>query len=549
MLCRNPIIPGFAPDPSIVRIEDTFYLVNSSFHLFPGLPIFASKDLISWRHVGNAISRPTQLRLSQSGTKLNAPTSGKFGDKPPATGGLYAPTIRHHNGVTYIACTNVIYNSEKDLGDWVSGLDFQNFIISTPDICIGQWTDPIYFDFHGIDPDIFFDDDDRAYISGSCWEPSPSCCISCFEIEVSTGHKLTQDKVLWNGFTNFIPEGPHIYKRNGYYYLLIAEGGTHEGHCISIARAPSIWGPYESCSENPILPPAEAKDPSSFCYHNGHGDLVQDLNGDWWLACLGVRKDRAGRIVLGRETFLTAVYWPDKQIWPRIQHPIPQVLHRVLIDQDDASEGVAFSSALPCGDSTPSASSPKMDLVFIRDPDSSRCRVSEDARTISLLPLPTDLGQYTGQATSFIGRRVRRLQGDTMVDLIVSPTLERIEDAKLGLAYFKDEYRYARIMYEPGQQVIIFHMVNNSKCPPILMESSVKVNIPRITRIQFRIAHTEKLIHFLYRTNKLDYWNEWHSRGLVDTFDMTGNDFTGPLIGVFAIGNGEEWCTFENLDV
>ncbi|KAL4789335.1 glycosyl hydrolase [Aspergillus venezuelensis] len=465
---HNPIIPGFAPDPSIVRIHDTFYLVTSSFHLFPGLPIYASKDLLAWRHVGNAITRSSQLSLAQSATKLN-PGNERDGDtdKAPATGGLYAPTIRHHNGVTYIVCTNVIYTPEQDKGDWASGLRFDNFIISTRgEPGREEWSNPVPIDFHGIDPDLFFDDDGRAYISGSSWRPSPSCCIACFEIEVATGRKVTEEAVLWAGVTGVIPEGPHIYKRtgtdtDGHYYLLIAEGGTHAGHCVSIARAATIWGPYEACAQGPILPPADgAGDPSLFCQYNGHGDLVQDLSGAWWMVCLGVRRrDRAGRMVLGRETFLAAVDWAEGQVWPRIQHPVPRVLRRavgarinITGDAQEACEGDDYCSLRPAcpltlkGESAPSPLSPRTDLT----------------------------------------------ETSTGVDMM---------------------------------------NVTSSRNP----------------RIQFRIICTEMLLHFLYRVGDLDAWGDWQSRGLVDTLDMSGQDFTGPVIGVFAVGEGEEWCTFENV--
>ncbi|KAL3462520.1 glycosyl hydrolase [Aspergillus heterothallicus] len=555
MAYRNPIIPGFAPDPSIVRIRDTFYLVNSSFHLFPGLPIFASKDLIAWRHIGNAINRPTQLSLAHSGTKLNCGSGGggDSGDKAPATGGLYAPSIRHYNGMTYIVCTNVLYDPGKDSGDWISGIDFQNFIISTPDIGVGQWSDPVYFDFHGIDPDLFFDDDDdgRAYISGSSWVPKPSCCISCFEIDVATGRKMTREHVLWDGYMQIIPEGPHVYKRDGYYYLLIAEGGTHDGHCISIARAPSIWGPYESCSANPILQPTGGRtDSSSFCHYNGHGDLVQDVHGEWWLVCLGVRRDRAGRMVLGRETFLASVDWQAEQPWPRIQQPIPYKLQRTLILPSPGECDEDASSRPSLGrEMTPSPLSPKIDLVWIRDPDFSRCQVSQDSRVISLLPSRTDLGQCTAEPTAFVGRRVRRAKGLATVDLLLTQALTKTRETKTGLAYYKDEYRYARIMYDPRNQEMVFEVVNHAKDPPILITKRSKVSCGQSTRMQFRILYTEQLINFLCRVGDFDDGKGWVSHGLIDTLDMSGHDFTGPVVGVFATGGEEEWCTFDNVEI
>lgn len=548
MASQNPIISGFAPDPSIVRMNDTFYLVNSSFHLFPGLPIFASKDLVSWQHIGNAINRPTQLSLSKSGTKLN-PITGGSGDKAPATGGLYAPTIRAHRGIIYIVCTNVVYQPAKDNGDWVSGLQFDNFIISTSDIRLGEWSDPIYFDFHGIDPDLFFDDDGSAYISGSSWTPSPSCCISCFEIDIATGQKKTKEKVLWHGYTRIIPEGPHIYKRDGYYYLLIAEGGTHQGHCISISRAPNIWAPYESCSQNPILAPTLGLDSLLYCHYNGHGDLVRDSKGAWWLVCLGVRRDREGRMVLGRETFLAAVDWQKDQAWPRIQQPILRAQRYATTGINDKPEKIVCLSSTEPVQIAPSPFLLRKNLVWIRNPDFSRCQGSQDGKAISLLPSPTDLGQCTGESTSFVGKIVRHFKGISTVDLLVPPVFNDIQGLKVGLAYYKDEYRYSRILYEPGDQAIVFEIANHSKDPPIVMGTRKKLCYAHITKIQFRIVYTEQHLHFLYRVEEGDERDGWHSCGLVDTLDMTGEDFTGPVIGVFAIGEEETWCNFENVNL
>ncbi|KAL3473289.1 glycosyl hydrolase [Aspergillus californicus] len=554
MAHRNPIIPGFAPDPSVIRIENTFYLVNSSFHLYPGLPIFASRDLVSWRHIGNAIQRPTQLSLAQSATTLNPGPDGSR-EKAPATGGLYAPAIRHHQGKTYIVCTNVIYDAARDTGDWASGLSFQNFIVSTSDIGVGQWSDPVFFDFHGIDPDLFFDDNGLAYVAGSSWTPSPSCCIACFEIDIHTGRKLSKETVLWAGYSQVIPEGPHIYKRSGYYYLLIAEGGTHEGHCITIARATSIWGPYESSDANPILKPTVELDPAVYGQYNGHGDLVQDLHGSWWLVCLAVRRDRAGRMVLGRETFLTAVEWPESQIWPRIQQPIPRTIwgaRGTPSSEDGDADAFIIPPSRPV-EAMPSPLSPRMDLVWIRDPDLKRCRISVGDRMISLQPSRTDLGQCTGDATSFVGRRQRRLEGSATACL-VNPNsnlpLSESDDAlgdvvRVGLAYYKDEHRYARIMYEPRIKMVTFEEVNRAKDPPLSGEKKLAVDFTGTTKLYFRILYTEKLIHFLYQADD----RGWRSCGLIDTLQMTGHDFTGPVIGVFATGAGEDWYNFEEVDI
>lgn len=534
MTARNPIIPGFAPDPSIVRIDDTFYIVNSSFHLYPGLPIFASKDLIAWRHIGNAIHRLTQINLSSSGTLLS-PSPDASGESTPACGGLYAPTIRHYKGTTYIVCTNVIHNNH-------SRICFQNFIISTRDICEGQWSDPVWFDFYGIDPDLFFDDDGRAYITGSSWRTNPST-INCFEIDMQTGHRLSDEQVIWHGHSNIIPEGPHIYKRHSYYYLLDAEGGTHAGHCIAISRSQNIWGPYESCDQNPILKPTSDLDRFAYCHYNGHGDLVQDASGRWWLVCLGVRKDQAGRMVMGRETFLTPVEWPQDQAWPCIQQPISKILRWPGV-------GDIITPGPPPAEAIPSPFAPTLDLVWIRDPDLTRCQILADGKTISLLPSVGDLTECTGKATSFVGRRPRRIRGSATVTLSATSTTTD-EGVNIGLAYYKDEHRLARISYHTRTASVDFEVLNRAKSPRIskivALDISRDLSISSID-INFRIVYTEEIIHFQYRIGRSTVGG-WQSCGLIDTLDMTGDDFTGPVIGVFATGEGATWYRFEEVDI
>jgi len=162
------------------------------------------------------------------------------------TGGLYAPTIRHHNGTVYIVCTNVLHADS-----WTQD-QTENFIVSTTDIWSGQWSDAIPFSFQGIDPSIFFDSDGKSYIQGSA-APGPMTRIHLFEIDLRTGEKLSEEKEIWKGTGGEYPEGPHLYKKDEWYYVVISEGGTFEGHMITVARSRDIWGPYEAFERNPIL--------------------------------------------------------------------------------------------------------------------------------------------------------------------------------------------------------------------------------------------------------------------------------------------------------
>jgi beta-xylosidase len=162
------------------------------------------------------------------------------------TGGLYAPTIRYNNGTIYVVCTNILHAENSDKGV------AKNFIVSTTDIWSGVWSDPVYFEFDGIDPSIFFDDDGKSYMQGSA-SPGPMTKIHLFEIDLQTGKKLSEEKKIWDGTGGIYPEGPHMYKKDSWFYIMISEGGTCEGHMITVARSKNIWGPYEPFQQNPIL--------------------------------------------------------------------------------------------------------------------------------------------------------------------------------------------------------------------------------------------------------------------------------------------------------
>ncbi|RMJ14561.1 hypothetical protein CDV36_005750 [Fusarium kuroshium] len=540
---NNPIIPGFAPDPSVVRIDDTFYLINSSFHIFPGLPIFASKDLLSWKHIGNAINRPSQLSLSTATTRLHH-LDGPPSDVIVETGGLWAPTIRHHRGRTYVICTNVCHvDPELKPGQELhpsETVETKNFIIFTDDILSGNWSDPVYVDFWGIDPDLFFDDDGRVFIAGCLWsrdlkeEPT----IHGIEININTGEHLAPPRLMWTGSSKITPEGPHIYKRDGWYYLLIAEGGTFEGHQLSAARSRDLWGPYEDCPNNPVLAPSPGSSGYKYIQHNGHGDLVQDKQGNWWLVCLAVRKDQQGRFGMGRETFLTPVQWPTGDSWPIIQQPIE-----------------SFPAAGK-QDNIPDRSNPTVDLVYLRDPDLSAYQISDDAQQVTIRASSTDLSEPSA-AVSFLGRRQRSLNGGDTAVLIVDP-VKSSSSVIAGLAYFKDEHRYARVFYDFSDLSIYFEVKNAGRAKVI----SNRVQVVSLTEmgnptgafsIHFRLMYSESGLDFTYMIEGHGAGDtDLNSAGNIDILDLTDRDFTGPCVGVFATNNKGDAtyeCTFKDISI
>ncbi|MCL2571773.1 MAG: glycoside hydrolase family 43 protein [Defluviitaleaceae bacterium] len=286
MKYTNPIIPGFYPDPSICKKGDDYYLVTSSFEFFPGVPIFHSKDLVNWKQIGHCLTRKSQLDL----------------ENIPASKGIYAATIRYnpHDDLFYMVTTNV-----TKIG---------NFYVSAKDPA-GPWSEPVLVDQGGIDPSFYFEDDGTAHFISNARDRSVhKAGFLMGPINLQTGEFTSPPVPLWGGIGQNAPEAPHIYKRNGWYYQLIAEGGTELNHMVTIARSRELYGHYEPFPMNPILTHQNQK--GHLIQATGHADLIEDDQGRWWAVFLGYRQTHQYFHHLGRETFLAPVEWVDD--WPII---------------------------------------------------------------------------------------------------------------------------------------------------------------------------------------------------------------------------------------
>jgi xylan 1,4-beta-xylosidase len=280
MSFRNPILPGFFPDPSVCRVGDDYYLANSTFTYVPGVPISHSRNLVEWSQIGNALDRPSQLDLSATETWSSF--------------GVCAPTLRHHEGLFWL-----ITNISSTAG-------VPNFFVAASDPS-GPWSEPTFIDIFGIDPDLCWHDD-RCFVHFSSFD-----AISRVEIDERTGEILAGPEPVWKGTGLQFPEGPHLFFREGWWYLLIAEGGTERGHAVSIARSSSPTGPWEGCPSNPILSHRSTSHPVQ---NIGHADMVDAVDGSWWMVLHGVRVGGVtpGFHVMGRETCVVPVSWVDG--WP-----------------------------------------------------------------------------------------------------------------------------------------------------------------------------------------------------------------------------------------
>lgn len=537
MKVANPIIPGFAPDPTIVVVNGTYILVNSSFHVFPGLPIYSSTNLVDWELRGHALSRPSQLSLSNAFTKF---IPLPHGIPLIITGGLFAPTLRHFGNKFYLVCT---YAYEKADG----GHEFQNFLLSCQEDSIfseNGWSDAVPFQFPGIDPGLFFDETSgKAYVHGSYrtgppW--APDCSIRQFQIDVETGEALSECKFLWKGASGKNDaEGPHIYFKDGWYYLLTAESSTFEGHQINIARSSDIWGPYEGCPNNPILTAFEKDEDVRW---TGHGDLFQDGRGRWFCVHLGIRHDSTNpqRHPLGRETFLTSVNWPEGQ-WPEIaQTKLELELDLEDVPNEKQHDGTKIFNG-------------NVEDLHIRTPDLDNYAYSARDNTYSLCAQHSTLGSPTGTFT-FVGRRQRSLTGSasTKVDL-ETPVAEGLP--LIGLAIYKDSLRHAVIQISQLERTVSLVLVTIRDKKPETLELGLATFPSSTKAIELRIQAKVDNYEFIWRTGSTEKDNSWQKLGDVDPVLLSGYDMTGTLYGIFAIPDraatsvGKQWATFKDFHV
>ncbi|KAF7596056.1 hypothetical protein BBP40_003837 [Aspergillus hancockii] len=299
---HNPIIPGFNPDPSIIRVDHDYFLVTSSFEYFPAAPIYHSKDLIRWTLMGHALTRRSQIQIQT----------------PEPGGGVWATTLRYHKGIYYIiAASFERYRPQDDDRVWPRGFYVQTKNIWDSD----SWSDPVYFDQVGFDQDLFWDDDGTVYLSSTYRKlnRTPNANLKDFAIHIATidlpsGASTSEPKLIRESASG-VAEGSHIFKRGKYYYLFTAEGGTENGHCEWVSRSGTgPFGPWEVGPDNPLW----RNGANDEVQNTGHADLVEDAQGRWWAVLLGVRPVRRDgcweESVLGRETFLIPVEWKDD--WP-----------------------------------------------------------------------------------------------------------------------------------------------------------------------------------------------------------------------------------------
>ncbi len=407
----NPILPGFYPDPSICRVDDTYYLVNSSFEWFPGVPIHRSKDLVNWEQIGHVLDRPTQLAM-------------KDGMKPSR--GIWAPTIHYHDGLFYMVTT------AQDSGG--------NFYVTAKNPA-GPWSEPVWLkNAPGIDPSLFWDDDGSCWFTAAGWIEGGAKWpnenrIYLQQLDTTKGQLIGERYSLTSGHAANArwTEGPHIFKRNGKYILLVAEGGTGHHHAVTIHHADKITGPYIPDHANPVLTHRHLGQDAPIST-TGHADLVETQKGEWWSVMLGVRTRHRNNL-LGRETFLTPVAWEGQTL---VYNP---GIGRVL--ETDRRPNLPWTPvpALPARDEF---TSPTLGFQwnFLRTPFETWWSFEKQAGALTLQLRPQSVTKL--ENPSYIARRIQHFAFRAATRLSFSP--DTASECAGLVAMQNDRFHYRLIL-------------------------------------------------------------------------------------------------------
>ena len=512
---QNPIVPGFNPDPSICRVGDDYYMATSTFEYFPGVPIYHSKDLVNWQMIGHALHRPSQLNL----------------DGVECSGGIFAPTLRHHNGIFYMITTLV------GRGKGLPG----NFIVTATNPA-GPWSEPHWIeDAPGIDPSLLFDDDGRVYYSGNIsprnrmWDKHRNIWIQ--ELDIKTFQligdpvqvldgaeyykKNTLDGGIESGMNNY--EASHIYKKDGMYYLLIAHGGTSHNHAVSIWKSENIWGSYSVNPKNPILTHRDLASDFAFT-STGHADLVETPDGEWWMVYLA-KRPLAGSFNMGRETFMSPVDWRGD--WPVVNPKgyvgKGEVKHRLPNLKEVKTNGLPQRDEFDQKTLRP-------EWTFIRTPNTEWWSLTERLGMLRIKLRPEKIEELVNP--SFIGIRQQHYNFTTTLKMLFDPTAIGEE---AGYVIERDNSNYFKFTVARTSEGLVLQL---SK------KDGIDTNESRIGQVALKKGNIYLQISGTgtdYTFNYSEDGKKWKTLAEKESGRFLGVNsgrFTGTFIGMYASSNG-----------
>ncbi|KAK0623908.1 glycoside hydrolase family 43 protein [Immersiella caudata] len=503
---HNPVLSGWHSDPSCIQHEGTFYCVISTFITFPGLPIYASKDLLQWKLIGHVWTRESQL----PGYSWN--TNGQ-------QEGMFAATIRENKGIFYVICEYLGVSGKKP------GVLFR----TTNPYDETTWSNAVFFDAPKIDPDLFWDDDGKVYVA------THSVVIQEFDLATGrTGPAIN----IWNGTGGVWPEGPHIYKKDGWYYLMIAEGGTATDHAVTIARAKKVTGPYTGYERNPILTNRKTQE---FFQTVGHADLFQDTNGKWWGMCLATRSGpQYQSYPMGRETVLFPVTW-NKDEWP-ILAPVRGVMSGWALPAPSREvPGTGPWNVDPDVYDFKSGQPIPRNLIYWRIPRDGAVTATDSGLQLvlarnNLQGAPNGNQNGATRAISFIARRQTHSLFTYSVDLTFAPTANNQE---AGVTAFLTQQATIQLgVVQLNNQLTFRFATNGTNSSPTSKTQAVPtawVGKPIRLQIQMSSINTYTLSAMLASDTKTKIAI---GTGRGELLSGGSGSFVGTLVGVYATCNG-----------
>ncbi len=525
---QNPILSGFHPDPSLCRVDEDYYLVTSSFAYFPGLPVFHSRDLVHWEQIGYGIDREEQIDYSQSA----------FSE------GLWAPTIRWHDGVFYIINTLVQNGRESDR---------TNFVITARDPS-GPWSNPVVIDHaDGIDSSLFFEEGGRVWYCGNYISATPKfdghhgiylCELDPITMQFKGSRKIILDGNKIHGKWT---EAPHIFKKDGYYYLMIAEGGTFTNHSVMLFRSETVDGEYEICPHNPIVTHRHL--PLSYpIAATGHADFVQTQRGEWWMVLLAVRPYGGFQYNLGRETFLAPIAW-DEEGWPLLDTPdglVPSRCRR----PDLPNVPSRWQSTVDHFENE------QLSLCWntIRCPKRSFYSLQE-RKGFLRLHLGAERLWDERITPRFLGRRQEHMYFAACVKMEFTPN----EGEEAGLALVQsDEFHYVFTVTKVGGEVVLQLYQHENVGIATNYDFTTRV-IQKTVLATKVLANNDGNIYLYALSDKEKYrfaygFREGEQRSLLDNVDASllsttrAGGFVGVYIGLYASSNGAESTNVADFD-
>lgn len=499
----NPVLRGFNPDPSIIRVGDDYYIATSTFEWFPGVQIHHSKDLIHWRVLARPLNRKSQLNMLGNGN----------------SDGIWAPCLSYDNGLFYLIYTDV--KSHKG-----AFKDTHNYLVTAADI-EGPWSEPVYLNSSGFDPSLFHDDDGRKWLLNMLWDFRKG--KNKFGGIVIQEYSQAEERLVGSATTIFVgtdigfTEGPHVYKRDSYYYLVMAEGGTRYQHAVTVARSTSLLGPYEVDPLNPML--TSSGKAGLELQKAGHASLVETQNGEWYMAHLCARPADGHHCTLGRETALQKCYWDDKG-WLRLE------------GGGNSPSATVQAPVLPPYPFAPVPERDDFDELHLRG-DWNTLRIPPDSSWLSLSERPGFLRLRGMESLSSLHRQslvARRqqafhIEAETLLDYEPGNFQQM---AGLILYYDTEDYVYLRVTHheELGRVLGIIHTARGVYDEPLTEE----VVLPQSGTVKLKAVVQRERLQFYYAAGGSDWSLIGGTMNILHLSDETSTAlrFTGTFTGICA---------------